>query len=63
MTSQVSSAIGGLKRARPYVQQDISLLIYHKLIQPLFDCCDVVSDNRSKGLATKLQDSKMGRLE
>ena len=52
---KISSAIGGLKRARPYVQQYTSLLIYYTLIQPLFDYCDVVWDNISKGLATKLQ--------
>ena len=43
-----SSTIGGLKRARPYVQQDILLLVYHTLIQPLFDYCDVAWDNLSK---------------
>ena len=55
LAKKVSSAIRGLKRTRPYVQQDILLLIYHTLIQPHFDHCDLVWDNISKGLATKLQ--------
>ena len=33
----------------------MSILIYHTLIQPLFDYCNVVWHNLSKGLATKLQ--------
>ena len=55
ISKKISSAIGGLIRARPYVQQDILLLIYLSLIQPLFDYCDVVWDTLSKGLSTKLQ--------
>ena len=55
MAKKISSALGGLRRARPYVPLDTLISIYHALIQPLFDYCDVVYDNINKGLNERLQ--------
>ena len=52
---KISSALGGLRRARSYVPSDTLISIYHALIQPLFDYCDVVWGNINKGLNERLQ--------
>ena len=42
IATKISSALGGLRRARPYVPVETLILIYKALVQPLFDYCDVV---------------------
>ena len=51
ISKKISSAIGALKRARPF----ISVQVYTALIQPHFDYCCSVWDELGSTLATKLQ--------
>ena len=55
---KVSQAIAGLKKSRPYITQNIAVIIFNSLVQPLFDYCDVVWDNLSITQATRLQKLK-----
>ena len=55
LAKNISSALGGLRRARPYVTVETLILIYQALVQPLFDYCDVVWENINKGLTERLQ--------
>ena len=55
IAKKISSALGGLRRARPFVPMDTLILIYQALIQPLFDYCDVVWEQINKGLTERLQ--------
>ena len=48
IAKEISSALGGLRRARPYVPVETLILIYKALVQPLFDYCDVVWENIKK---------------
>ena len=53
----------GLRRARPYVPAETLILIYQALVQPLFDYCDVVWENISKGLTERLQKLQNGAAQ
>ena len=55
IAKKISSALGGLRRARPFVPMDTLILIYQALIQPLFDYCDVVWEQINKDLTERLQ--------
>ena len=50
-----SSAIGALKRARPFISCKTAVQVYTALIQPHFDYCCSVWDELGSTLATKLQ--------
>ena len=52
---KISSAIGGLRRVKPFVPLKTMHTIYNALIQPHFDYCDVVWANINKGLADRIQ--------
>ena len=42
ISKKIASAIGALKRIRPYVTTDTAIQVYRALIQPYFDyCCSV----------------------
>ena len=55
VSKKISSAIGGLRRVRPYVPLKTVKTIYNALILPHFDYCDVVWGNINKGLADRIQ--------
>ena len=52
---KVSSAIGALKRVRPFISKETAILIYNTLIMPHFDYCSPVWDCLSGYLSDKLQ--------
>ena len=52
---KVSSAIGTLKRVRPFISKEIAIQIYNALIMPYFDYCSPVWDCLSGYLSDKLQ--------
>ena len=52
---RVSSAIGALKRIKPFVSQSTAIQIYNALIQPHLDYCSSVWDGLSNQLSDKLQ--------
>ena len=52
---KVSSAIGALKRVRPFISKETAILIYNTLILPHFDYCSPVWDCLSGYLSDKLQ--------
>ena len=56
--SKVSRSISSLRQARDFVSQDVLTTIYSSLIQPVFDYCDAVWGNLSKGQRTKLKNYK-----
>ena len=51
----ISSAIGALKRIRPFISESSALQIYQVLILPHFDYCSSVWDELSVTLSDKLQ--------
>ena len=51
----MSSAIGALKRVRPFIPTDVAVQIYNALILPHFDYCRPVWDGMSGCLSDKLQ--------
>ena len=55
VSKKISSAIGGLKQARPFVDKETAIVIYNSLIQPMFDYCDIVLDNLPLSQAIRLQ--------
>ena len=55
LCKKVASAIGALKRARPFVTQAVAVQIYKALILPYFDYCSVVWDGLSSRLVDKVQ--------
>ena len=55
VAKKISRAIGGLRQIRPFVTFGTLLTIYKSLILPLFDYCDVIWDNASKGELDHLQ--------
>ena len=55
ISKKVSSAIGALKRVRPFIPTDIAVQIYNALILPHFDYCSPVWDGMSGCLSDKLQ--------
>ena len=52
---KASSAIGALKRVRPFISKDFAVQIYNALILPYFDYCSPVWDCMSGYLSDKLQ--------
>ena len=52
---KVSSAIGALKRVRPFTLKETAIQIYKALIMPQFDYCSPVWDCLSGYLGDKLQ--------
>ena len=55
---KASSAIGALKRVRPFISTDVAAQIYNALILPHFDYCSPVWDCMSGYLSDKLQKSQ-----
>ena len=55
ISKKVSSAIGALKRVRPFIPTDVAIQIYNALILPHFDYCSPVWDGLSGCLSDKLQ--------
>ena len=55
ISKKVSSAIGALKRVRPFIPTDVPVQIYNALILPHFDYCSPVWDGMSVCLSDKLQ--------
>ena len=55
ISKKVSSAIGALKRVRPFIPTDVAFQIYNALILPHFDYCSPVWDGMSGCLSDKLQ--------
>ena len=55
ISKKISSAIGGLKRRRPFISKSTARQIYQALILPLFDYCSPVWDELSVTLSDKLQ--------
>ena len=55
ISKKVSSAIGALKRVRPFIPTDVAAQIYNALILPHFDYCSPVWDGISGCLSDKLQ--------
>ena len=51
---KVSSAIGALKRVRPFISKETAIQIYNALIMPHFDYCSPVWDCSSGYLSDKL---------
>lgn len=52
---KASSAIGALKRVRPFISKDFAVQIYNALKLPYFDYCSPVWDCTSGYLSDKLQ--------
>ena len=52
---KVSSAIGVLKRVRPFISKETAIQIYNALIMPHFDYCRPVWDCLSGYVSDKLQ--------
>ena len=55
ISKKVSSAIGALKRVRPFISRKAGVQLYFALIQPHFDYCCSVWDELGDTLAKKLQ--------
>ena len=55
ISKKISSAIGALKRVRPFISESTALQIYQALILPRFDYCSPVWDELSVTLSDKLQ--------
>ena len=55
ISKKVSSAIGALKRVRPFIPTDVAIQIYNALILPHFDYCSPVWDGMSGCLSDKLR--------
>ena len=55
VVKKVSSAIGALKRVRPFITFDTAVMVYKSLILPHFDYCSVVWGGISQYLSDKLQ--------
>ena len=55
ISKKISSAIGALKRIRPFISESTALQIYQELILPHFDYCRPVWDELSVTLSDKLQ--------
>ena len=55
ISKKIASAIGTLKRIRPYVTTDTAIQVYRVLIQPYFDYCCLVWDGLNQTLNCKIQ--------
>ena len=53
--SKIKQRIGILRRIRPYVDQNLSLMLYNALVLPLFDYCDTVYATCNVSELIKLQ--------
>ena len=55
LCKKIASAIGAIKRVKPFVPQSTLLNIYNSLVQSHFDYCSLVWGNCGKTLSNKLQ--------
>ena len=55
ISKKIFSALGALKRIRPFISESTALQIYQALILPHFDYCSPVWDELSVTLSDKLQ--------
>ena len=55
LCKKIASAIGAIKRVKPFVPQSTLLCIYNSLVQPQFDYCGLVWGNCGRTLSNKLQ--------
>ena len=55
LSKKITSGIGAINRARPFVPPATLLYIYSALIQPHFDYCNLVWGNCGKTLSDRLQ--------
>jgi len=55
LSKKISSAIGALKRIRPFISEHTALQIYQELILPHFDYCNSVWGDCNLTLSDKLQ--------
>ena len=55
LSNKISSAIGALKRIRPYISKHTALQVYQALILPHFDYCSSVWGDCNLTLSDKLQ--------
>ena len=55
ISKKIASAIGALKRFRPYITTNTAVQVYQALIQPHFDYCCSVWDGLGETLSCKLQ--------
>ena len=55
ISKKIASAIGALKRIRPYVTTDAAIHVYRALIQPHFDYCCSVRDGLGQIQSCKIQ--------
>ena len=55
LCKKIASAIGAIKRVKPFVPQSTLLCIYNSLVQPQFDYCSLVWGNCGRTLSNKLQ--------
>ena len=58
LCKKIASAIGAIKRVKPFVPQSTLLNIYNSLVQSHFDYCSLVWGNCGKTLSNKLQNRK-----
>ena len=61
ISKKIASAIGALKRIRPYVTIDTAIQVYRALIQPYFDYCCSVWDGLNQTLNCKIQNLSLRR--
>lgn len=55
LCKKIASAIGAIKRVKPFLPQSTLISIYNSLVQPHFDYCSLVWGNCGKTLSNKLQ--------
>ena len=55
LCKKIASAIGLIKRVKPFVPQSTLLNIYNSLVQSNFDYCSLIWGNGGKTLSNKLQ--------
>ena len=55
LCKKIASAIGAIKRVKPFVPRSTLLYMYNSLVQPHFDYCSLVWSNCGKTLFNKLQ--------
>ena len=55
LCKKIASAIGAIKRVKPFVPQSTLLSIYNSLVQSHFDYCSLVWGNCGKTSSSKLQ--------
>ena len=55
LCKKIASAIGVIKRVKPFVPQSMLLNIYNSIVQSNFDYCSLIWGNCGKTLSDKLQ--------